>query len=122
MRKAPNAGWIACVVALGTMLVASAVSAQNKSRKVRAISSCVKYDRTQADDGLNLNLDNTCDIDVECTMSWTLRCDAGGKHPASDTLDITSGQMSTAFASADACGDDGWRISGVKWSCKGSEQ
>lgn len=121
MRKAPFAVWLACVVAMVTTLSSSHVAAQRKPKKTRAISSCVNYDRTQADDGLTLSLDNTCNLDVECTLSWTLSCDAGGKHPGSETLGIGAGTESTAFASADECGDDGWRISGVKWSCQGAD-
>ena len=121
MRKAPLAAWLACVIALGATLASPHVAAQKKSTKrVRAISACVKYDRSQADDGLTLSLDNTCNLDVECSMKWTLRCDEGPRHAGSTTLEIARGTESTAFASADQCGEDGWRITGIKWSCRGA--
>ena len=91
------------------------------AKKQRAIRRCVQYRQEQYDDGLKIRLKNQCELDIECTISWSVRCDQDGpetQRSKAEVLMIDRGMTDGAYASAAACGDDGWRISRVRWSCR----
>jgi hypothetical protein len=93
---------------------------KRKSRE-RAIGRCVRYRQQQTEEGLYLRLANRCDFDLSCTMSWRVRCDSdepGTRRRKAEVLEIDQGTTDGTYASAAICGDDGWRISEVRWSCE----
>jgi len=89
--------------------------------KKRAIRRCVSYKQEQYDDGLSILLKNRCDFDLSCSLSWRVRCDedeSGTKRSKAELLTIDQGNSDSAYASASVCGDDGWRVTDVRWSCE----
>jgi hypothetical protein len=130
MRSRTTAPWVTCALVLVGLVVGSNVEAQKKARKpkkIRSISSCMKYSQSMSEVGIHLTLDNRCDADLSCDMSWSLRCDGSDDEKASkrsgtDTLFVSMDDSQSAFASAAACGDQGWRVTDVRWGCKDPTQ
>ena len=92
------------------------------ARAKTSVMRCVKYSQTQEDTAMALALESSCKLDLECTMTWSLRCHSENgktesrKESSSFTLD--AGQSQTVVASADLCGEDGWSIGNVRWTCR----
>jgi len=130
MRSKTTAPWVTCALVVLGLLVGANVNAQKKPkkpRKIRSISSCMKYSQRMSEIGIHLTLDNRCDVDLSCDMSWSLRCDGSDGEKAStkkqtDTLFVSTDDSESAFASAAACGDRGWRVTNVRWGCKDPTQ
>ena len=66
---------------------------------------------------------NTCSIPIDCSVSWRVVCAPESKkrwaaHPETAKFAITDGGSESAEASAASCGDDGWTIDSVHWSCE----
>jgi hypothetical protein len=95
-------------------------NAQSK-KKVEArrdVSRCVKYVQRQKDDGLDLNLDSSCDMDLACSVSWVLSCEGSADRNEASAFELLAGTAYGVSASAGVCGDSGWSIKRVRWSCK----
>jgi hypothetical protein len=86
----------------------------------RSIDQCVKYGKQAlGDQGLRLELSNRCDFGVTCTLSWELRCLAGGPPTSHGArLELSSGASDAATASGSACGAAGWQITAIRWWCE----
>jgi hypothetical protein len=120
MRARTKAAWAGSALAVALFAVTSA-SAEPKQVNV---SECVKYSQHQDDGGMDFGLKSSCAADLECSISWMLRCDgdaADQKRQEARAFMLPSGQTGSAYASADACGEKGWSITRVRWSCKGTE-
>jgi hypothetical protein len=95
--------------------------AREPTKKLDAVMACMKY-RQQTlveDGGLRMELRNCCRGPVKCAISWEVRCGKDGKpDPKSAALEISAGNTESAFGYGTECGNDGWRISGVKWNCE----
>ena len=99
----------------------SAKSAKAPVKKLESVMACMKYrqQRLVEDGGLRMELRNCCHGPVKCAISWEVRCGRGGKPEAKSTdLEIPAGSTESAFGYGTSCGNDGWRISGVRWNCE----
>ncbi len=130
-----------CALLIGTLLgagapdlvpgVASAVAAPRARGKVAesdkkkiAIQRCVDYSQDLDDDGMQLHLRNRCGIDLQCTASWEVVCqgeDATATHKGASAFGLADQSSNGAYVSAARCGEEGWRIRKVRWSCVDSE-
>lgn len=91
------------------------------ARKLDSVMACMKYRQQKlvVDGGLRMELRNCCRGPVKCAISWEVRCGRDGKPDArSADLEIEAGRTESAFGYGTECGNDGWRISGVKWNCE----
>ena len=91
------------------------------TQKLESVMACMKYrqQRLVEDGGLRMELRNCCHGPVKCAISWEVRCGRGGKPEAkSADLEIPAGSTESAFGYGTSCGDDAWRISGVRWNCE----
>ena len=114
-----------CALALA-MLCSPAAAGPKKPRPKKAkvsIASCTTFDqRDRDDDGVDLVVANRCDVRLACSVSWSLTCrPATGRsrksqHGQAFSL-VTDSTESTA-ATPEACGNDGWEIDDVAWSCQ----
>lgn len=114
------------VAALALVLIVSPAVADKRKKKARArpsISTCTTFDQVdRADDSVDLLIGNQCELEVSCSVSWTVTCAPDRKHKSRHqggrafTLGIA--QVETSNASAAACGNDGWVIDDVVWSCQ----
>ena len=122
MRPTPMASWLACalVTAVSTVLVTGAPAAADKKTDA---TKCVKYGQKTRDSAIEIRLTSSCDIDLECSVSWTLTCsESSAKHKAGKVFPLIAGDVAEIEASALLCGDDGWSIRGVKWACKSTDE
>ena len=90
-------------------------------QKLESVNACMKYrqQRLVEDGGLRMELRNCCHGPVKCALSWEVRCGRSGKPDAkSAELEIAAGTTESAFGYGTECGNDGWRISSVKWNCE----
>jgi hypothetical protein len=90
-------------------------------QKLESVMACMKYrqQRLVEDGGLRMELRNCCHGPVKCAVSWEVRCGRDGKPDAkSADLEIAAGSTESAFGYGTECGNDGWRISSVKWNCE----
>jgi hypothetical protein len=97
-------------------------SADPAPRGRRSIDDCTRFDQRDAgDDAVELSIDSTCPIPLQCRIAWRLTCAPETRRrrstPASVSLRLDAGASVTRTASAAACGGDGWMIDRVVWSC-----
>ena len=88
------------------------------------ISDCTSFDqKDKTDDTVEMTITNLCTMPVDCSRSWRVVCAPDSKkrravHPASTKISLESGAKTSKEASAASCGDDGWVIDSIKWSCQ----
>jgi hypothetical protein len=90
-------------------------------QRLESVMACMKYRQQKLveDGGLRMELRNCCHGPVKCAISWEVRCGRDGKPDAkSADLEIAAGSTESAFGYGTECGNDGWRISSVKWNCE----
>ena len=90
-------------------------------QKLESVNACMKYrqQRLVEDGGLRMELRNCCHGPVKCAISWEVRCERGGKPDAkSRRSGDLGGQHGVRLRLRHECGNDGWRISGVRWNCE----
>ena len=95
--------------------------AKAPAQKLESVMACMKFrqQRLVEDGGLRMELRNCCHGPVKCAISWEVRCGRGSKPDAkSAELEIAAGSTESAFGYGTSCGNDGWRISGVRWDCE----
>lgn len=118
---------VLCALALA-MLVSPAVAgpkkAKGKKAKVASVAACTSFDQLDRDgeDGVDLVVSSTCDVKLSCSVSWELTCKpAVGKSRKSnhgEAFSLATSASETTTASAGVCGNDGWVIDDVTWSCQ----
>lgn len=92
-----------------------------KQPKVEAENACMKYreQKLVEDGGLRMELRNCCHGPVKCSVSWQVRCGRNGpSDPRSADLQIAAGATESAYGYGTDCGDEGWRVLGVRWNCE----
>jgi hypothetical protein len=90
-------------------------------QKLESVNACMKYrqQRLVEDGGLRMELRNCCRGPVKCAISWEVRCDGASQSEAkSADLEISAGKTESAYGYGNECGNDGWRISSVRWNCE----
>ena len=117
MRTVCWVRWATCALAISIVVPASA------DRARRSLSSCTSFDQAdRGDDKVAFTVHNACTIPIDCSVSWRVVCAPDSKkrraaHPSSVKFAIADGGSQSAEASAAICGDDGWAIDSVHWTC-----
>jgi hypothetical protein len=99
--------------------------AKGPVQKLASVNACMKYRQQKLveDGGLRMELRNCCHGPVKCAISWEVRCDRASKGDAkSADLEIAAGTTESAYGYGNECGNDGWRISSVRWTCESVKQ
>ena len=112
---------VAATIASGHSAAQGSKSAKAPTKKLDSVMACMKYrqQRLVEDGGLRMELRNCCRGPVKCAISWEVRCGKDAKpDPKSADLEISAGTTESAYGYGTECGNDGWRISGVKWNCE----
>jgi hypothetical protein len=103
-------------------------TAKKKPRPRKSIAECTSFEQRDrdAEDGVDLFVNNGCTVPVACSMQWTVTCAPESKKRRSRkseshdfALDASNGI--TLTASTARCGDDGWSIDSISWSCAPSD-
>ena len=108
---------IACVLALAIGLPAHA-------ERHRSLAECTSFGTAdKGEDALQLTITNSCSVPVDCSISWKVVCAPASKkrravHASSASLSVVEGATKSTEATASACGDDPWEITGIEWSCQ----
>src|SRR3954463_9202644 len=100
---------------------AKTAPAKPETKKLESVMACMKYrqQRLVEDGGLRMELRNCCHGPVKCAISWQVRCEGVGKGDAkSADLEISAGSTESAYGYGNECGNNGWRISAVRWNCE----
>lgn len=119
MRAASWTRWATCALAL-SICVPVALADRGK----KSISSCTSFDQEdKGEDRVQFTIHNTCTIPVDCSISWRVVCAPESRkrrasHAGAAKLALTDGAAQTAEASAAICGDAGWSIDHIAWSCQ----
>ncbi len=122
MRSLRRARWLAFAIALSCL--APTAVADSGRKKDKSVDSCTSFDqRDRADeDGTDFVVTNSCDIKLACGVKWTLTCapdtrkEKTTRHGAA--FELEDGQSEETEASTAACGNAGWEISKISWSCE----
>jgi len=96
-------------------------NAKGPVKKLESVMACMKYRQQKLveDGGLRMELRNCCHGPVKCAVTWQVRCQHGGAADAkSADLEIAAGATESAFGYGTECGNDGWQITGVRWTCE----
>jgi hypothetical protein len=108
-----------CALAMAVLVPATVAFARGKS-----LADCTTFDQEdKGDDAVKFTVKNSCTIPIDCSMSWRVVCAPESKkrravHPASFKISLESGASDSREASASLCGDAGWTIDSIKWSCQ----
>jgi hypothetical protein len=94
--------------------------AKTPTKKLESVMACMKYRQQKLveDGGLRMELRNCCHGPVKCAVSWQVRCEGGKPDTKSADLEIAAGSTESAFGYGTECGDHGWQIVGVRWTCE----
>jgi hypothetical protein len=120
MRSTQWAKWASCALAIS---ICVPVAFADRGAK-RSLASCTSFDQQdKGDDGVQFTLQNSCTVPVDCTVSWRVVCAPDSKkrkttHAGSAKLALADANAQSAQASAAVCGDDGWAIDSITWSCE----
>jgi len=121
--RSPWARWATCALAI-SIAVPSLYQSSARADRKRSLSDCTFFDQADKDDDtVEFTIKNSCTIPVDCSMSWRVVCAPESKkrrnvHPSSMKVTLESGTSDSKQASATLCGDDGWKIDSISWSCQ----
>ncbi len=119
MRPPPRAVLLALAPFVVAPSLAAAPTGDRSVPRPRTLASCPALHQSRAgDDGLRLELHNTCAVPVSCALSWVVHCRGRAESPGarSATLDLAVGARDGVVASGAACAPDGWNIDAIHWS------
>ena len=114
-----TSSWAICALALMISIPAATAKGAKKS-----LADCTAFDQEDKDDEtVAFTIHNTCTVPVDCSISWRVVCAPDSKkrrstHAKSAKLALHDVGAGSASASAEVCGDDGWAIDSVNWSCE----
>lgn len=123
MRSTTWARWATCALAISILVPVATADHGSKS-----IATCTAFgQQDKGDDKVEFSIHNTCTIPVDCSISWRVVCAPESKkrravHPGAAKLLLADGSMQTAEASAAICGEDGWSIDNISWSCQPNKE
>jgi hypothetical protein len=109
--------WATCALAISFCVPALADKAH------KSLADCTFFDQAdKGEDAVEFTIHNSCSIPVDCAISWQVVCAPDSHkrrslHPGSSKLALTDGGTQSAAASASVCGDDGWSLQSIQWSC-----
>jgi hypothetical protein len=114
---------VTSVVATSSPAVAKEAPAKPKKAKKPprvSVTSCTQFDQRDTDDGVELVVASSCEIALSCQVSWAVTC-APGTRKASTRRQAEAFELEPATDHATAatadCGDRGWEITDISWSC-----
>ena len=119
------ARWATLALAL-TIGLPSVPALANKTP--RSLAECTAFDQTdKGDDGVAFTIHNNCTVPVDCSLTWRVVCAPDSKkrrssHAGSAKLNLGSVASGDASASAASCGDEGWSIDSIEWSCQPNKE
>jgi hypothetical protein len=121
MRRNRLASWVTSVLSCAAFAAVIASVGDASADDSTRVSKCVKYQQTQKETAIEVRLTSSCSIDLACSVTWKLACE--GKEPTHEAkaFPLLAGDVGQVTASAARCGDAGWAIRGVRWSCKASD-
>jgi hypothetical protein len=121
MRTTRRARWALFALALSLVIPTQLATADKKKRSV---DDCTSFDQKDRDDeeGVDFSIQNSCSMPVACSLQWTVTCAPESKKRKSRKRDSHSFQLDasngiTLTASTARCGDDGWQVDDISWSC-----
>lgn len=86
------------------------------------VAVCVQVAPENVAQGMSLEVHNTCDFAVRCTLKWRVRCDGDAADAAprdmSIAVELASAAKRRLMASGEACGARIWEITDDAWECK----
>lgn len=124
----PSSLWVRGVLCALALAISSSTAAADRKKprgkkSTTSVAACTSFDqRDREDEGVDLVVTSRCEVKLACSVSWELTCrPAEGKsrrsqHGAAFSLVTDATEITTA--SPAACGNDGWEIDGVVWSCQ----
>ena len=121
MRSALWARWATCALAISIGIPAFPAFGGDKRK---SLADCTSFDQAdKGDDGVQFTIHNTCTIPVDCAITWNLVCAPDSHkrravHANTSKLSLTVGGAESADATTSTCGDAGWTIQDVQWSCQ----
>lgn len=119
MRSATWTRWAICALTF-SLCVPVALA----DRGAKSISSCTSFNQAdKGDDKVEFTLQSSCTVPLDCSISWRVVCAPESKkrravHAGAAKLALLTGAAQTAEASAAMCGDAGWSIDSISWSCQ----
>lgn len=122
MRATQWARWASCALAI-SICVPTAFADRGAAGK-KSLASCTSFDQEDSgEDAVKFTVQNTCTVPIDCTISWRVVCAPDSKkrrstHAGSAKLALADANAQSAQASAAVCGDDGWAIDSIQWSCE----
>lgn len=128
MRTTQMARWATCALVMSISVPAAfadrGASPTSPTPSKKSLASCTAFDQQDSgEDTVKFTLQNTCTVPVDCQISWRVVCAPDSKkrrstHPGSAKLALVDANVQSAQASAAVCGDDGWAIDSIQWSCE----
>jgi len=124
MRSLCRARGVGSALALLFVLSSAPAGAQKsaKTKKRTSVASCASF--AQKDSGdvtVDFKVTNACPMPLECSVTWSVTCapDSSRRSKKYEGSSFTLATMDekTTTATAARCGDDGWAIADVSWSC-----
>lgn len=118
------APWVMCALMLPALQQVRVARAAGPDRAVGAggggdqVSTCVTLSQTERDRAVDIELASRCEAALSCRVRWSLVCDGDAKRRAhARTFALAPSRAHAVTASAAACGDGGWSVRDVRWSC-----
>jgi len=86
-------------------------------------AACLRFEKTQTGKSIDLEAKSSCDAKLECSLSYSVRCENRNGKATSEThhntrFSVAAGKSETLSLSADVC-TQGWTIDNVSWTCRG---
>jgi hypothetical protein len=125
MRSTTWTRWAACALAI-MICVPIAATADRGNRK--SVGDCTSFGQEdKGDDKVEFTIQNSCTVPVDCSITWRVICAPESKkrraaHAGAAKFALTNNAAQTAEASAAVCGQDGWSIDNISWSCQPNKE
>jgi hypothetical protein len=121
MRAKTWTRWAMCALAISICVPLAAVADRDGKKSIATCATFGQQDK--GDDKVEFTIHNSCTVPVDCSISWRVVCAPESKkrratHLGAAKLALTNNTVQTAEASAAVCGDDGWSIDNIAWSCQ----
>jgi hypothetical protein len=87
------------------------------------VGECVDYTESDDESSFSAQLHSRCERPLRCELRWTLTC--GGERtprPGEDAYRLKPGDTHVTRVSATGCGDEGWSVDALTWSCVATQR
>lgn len=119
MRSATWTRWATCALAISICVPVALAD-----RGTKSIGECTSFGQEdKGDDKVQFTIHNSCTVPVDCAITWRVVCAPESKkrraaHAGAAKFALTNNSAQSAEASASVCGDAGWSIDSISWSCQ----